>query len=48
MYYLVNTDHNDMAAHLTRSAVHPVQWMGLIICCGTTVKRVGMVELLRR
>jgi hypothetical protein len=41
-----------MAAHLTRndcegflrSAAYPMQWMGLMmICCGMTVKRMGMV-----
>jgi hypothetical protein len=37
-----------MTMHLTRSekilsAVHPTRWMGLIICCGMTVKRVGMI-----
>jgi hypothetical protein len=43
MYYSGNVDHNGMAANLTRnecegvlrSAVYPVQWMGLMmICCG--------------
>jgi hypothetical protein len=51
MYYLVSVYHNGMAAHLTRSdcavlrnAVYPMQWMGLmLICCGMTVKRAGMV-----
>ena len=31
MYYLVNVDHNAMAAHLTRSAAYPLQWMGLMM-----------------
>jgi hypothetical protein len=27
-----------------RSAVHPVQWMGLMmICCGMAVRRVGLL-----
>ena len=49
MYYLATVDH--MAAHLTksdwrvlRSAVYPMQWMGLmVICCGMAVKRMGML-----
>ena len=28
MYYLVKMDHNGMAAHLNKSAVHPMQWRG--------------------
>jgi hypothetical protein len=40
-----------MAAHLTSSdceafkevLVYPVQWMGLVVCCGMTVKRIGML-----
>jgi len=39
-----------MAVHLTRSklksfksAVYPLQWMGLMICCGMEVKRMGML-----
>ena len=43
MYYLVNMDNNGMAAYLTRSAIHPKQWMGLMICCGMTVKRMAKV-----
>jgi len=43
-----------MAAHLTRSecegvlrsAVYPLQWMGLMICCGMTVKRMGMLGVM--
>jgi len=38
MYYLVNVNHNGMAAHLTRndwsvlrSPVYPVQWKGLMM-----------------
>jgi hypothetical protein len=27
------------------SAVYPVQWMGLMICCGMSVKRMGMLAL---
>ena len=27
------------------SAVYPVQWMGLIICCGMSMKRMGMLAL---
>jgi len=35
MYYLVSLKHNYMASHLTRTAVYPVQWMGLMkMCCG--------------
>jgi len=43
-----------MAVHLTkrdcegflRSAVYPVQWMGLmLICCGMAVKRMGMFRV---
>jgi len=35
----INVDNNGMAAHLTRYAVHPMQWMGLImIRCGMTVR----------
>jgi uncharacterized ferredoxin-like protein len=53
MYYLVSVDHNGMAAHLTRSdcigflrsAVCPMQWMGLMICCGMAVKRMGMLGI---
>jgi hypothetical protein len=26
-----------------RSAVYPLDWMGMIICCGMTVKRMGML-----
>jgi hypothetical protein len=47
MKYLVSLDHNDMAAHLTRSdcgVFLEMQWMGLMmICCGMTVKRMGML-----
>jgi hypothetical protein len=50
MYHLVSVNHNSMAPHLTksdsglRSAVHPVQWMGLIMtCCGMAVKRMGVL-----
>jgi hypothetical protein len=32
-----------MAVHLTRSAVYPMQWMGLMICCGMAVQRMGML-----
>ena len=44
-----------MAVHLTRSecegvlrsAVYPVHWMGLMmICCGMTVKRMGMLGVM--
>jgi hypothetical protein len=46
-----------MAAHLTRnecegflrSAVYPMQWMGLLmICCGMAVKRMGMLRVIVR
>ena len=40
-----------MAAHLTRSdgrvlrsAVYPMQWMRLTICCGMAVKRMGILR----
>jgi hypothetical protein len=26
-------------------AVYPVQWVGLIVCCGMSVKRKGMLAL---
>jgi len=45
----INVDHNGMAAHLTRFNCkrytrYPMQWMELIIiCCGTAVKRMGML-----
>ena len=51
MYYLVNVDRNSMAGsvshqkglwEVSRSAVHPVQWMGLMTC-GMAVRRVGML-----
>jgi hypothetical protein len=49
MYYLASVHQNGMAVHLTRSdwrvlrsAVYPMQWMGLMICCGMAVKMVGM------
>jgi hypothetical protein len=54
MYYSVNVDHNGMAAHHTRSecegflrsAVCPMQWMGLImICCEMAVQRMGMLQV---
>ena len=36
-----------MAAHLTRrvsrSAVYPMQWMGLMRCCEMAVKRMDML-----
>ena len=48
MYHLVSVDHNGMAAHLTRSdrqvsrrAEYAMQSM--MICCGMTVKRMGML-----
>ena len=43
MYYLINVDHNGMAAHLNRSdwkilrsAVYPVQRMGML---GVSVRK---------
>jgi hypothetical protein len=51
MKHLVDVDHNGMAVHLTKSdseefltsSLYPMQWMGLmIICCGMTVKTMGM------
>jgi hypothetical protein len=53
MYYLVNVDHNSMKVHLTRndllrvlrSAIYPMQWMGLMICCGMVVKRMEMLRV---
>ena len=40
MRYVVSADHNGMAVHLTRndwrvlrSAVYPMQWMGMMISC---------------
>jgi hypothetical protein len=51
MYFIVSVDYNCTIFHITRSdsrvlrsAVYPVQWMGLI-CCGITVKRMGMLEV---
>jgi len=51
MYYLVNVDHNDMMEHLTRSyyegffrsALCPLQWRLIIICCGMIAKMMGML-----
>jgi hypothetical protein len=51
MYYLVTVDHNGKAAFLirsdrrvVRSTAYPVHWLRLIIiCCGMTVKRIGML-----
>ena len=47
--YLVNVDHNGMAAHLTRSdceGFYPMQRMRqMMICCGMAVKRMGMLEV---
>jgi hypothetical protein len=48
---LVNVDHNSMASHLTRSdcegflrsAVYPIKWLRLMICCGMALKRMGML-----
>jgi hypothetical protein len=28
-----------------RSAVYPVQWMTLMICCGMAMKRMGMLAV---
>jgi len=50
MYYLVSVDCNGTVVHLTssdwrvlRSAVYPVQWMGLMmVCCGMAIKRMGL------
>jgi len=28
-----------------RSAAYPMEWMGRIICCGMTVKRIGMAAV---
>ena len=48
--YLVSVDHNDIAAHLTRSdwwvlrsGVYLMQWIRLMVKCGMTVKRMGML-----
>jgi len=47
VYYVVTVDHNGMTAHFTRSdcgrsAVHSVQWMGLMMiycsCCFVTYR----------
>jgi len=27
-----------------KSAVYPVEWMGLMICCGMAVKKMGMLK----
>jgi hypothetical protein len=53
MYYLVNVDHNSMAVHLTRrdrekvfrSAVYPIEWNRLMICCGTAATMMGWLGL---
>jgi hypothetical protein len=54
MYYVVNDDHNSMAAHLTRrdfegflrSAVYPMQQMRLMMMyCGMAVKRMCMLGM---
>ena len=49
IYILVfNVDNNGMVGHHTgsdcrflRSAVYTMQWMGLMMCCGMTVKTRG-------
>jgi hypothetical protein len=50
MYCLVIVGHNGMAGHLTssdwrvlRSALWPMQWMELMICCAMVVMRLGML-----
>jgi hypothetical protein len=50
MYYWANVVHNSMAVHLLRSycdgwvsAVYPMQWLGLMIHCGMTAERMGML-----
>jgi len=53
MYYSVSEDHNSMAAYLTRCDVKGFKccvssgmnwcWWWLI-CCGMTVKRMGMLK----
>ena len=40
---MVNVHHNGMAVRLIRSAVYPMQWMELMICCGMAGKRMGML-----
>ena len=53
LYYLDNVDHNGMAEHFTRSdcervlrsAVYPMQWLESMVCCGMTVKRMGMLGM---
>ena len=40
MYYLVSADH--ISPEMTVKG--PMQWLGLMmICCGMTVKRMGML-----
>jgi len=34
----------EMTVKVLRSAGYPVQWMRLMIYCGTAVKRMGMLE----
>jgi hypothetical protein len=31
-----------MAVHLSRSTVYQMQWMGLMVCCGMAVRRMGL------
>jgi len=44
-----------MAAHLTRSdrrvlrsAVYPMKWMRLTVCCGMAMKRMGILRVSAR
>jgi hypothetical protein len=49
MYYLVNVDHNAMAAHLTRSEREELISTAIDgthdDSCGMAVKRMGMLEV---